>query len=132
MNISTLSKKEDVSKRPTVSIIGIIKEPIPQSIPIPEITQMNAAVVRPITLSSCFIITPPPKKPIPVTIVESIRVGSDRPKYLAAKKDEIVNIQDPTQIRIIVLNPATLFFDSLSHPTMDPQIVAIKIFGKTK
>ena len=57
--------------------IGEIIKPIPQSMPIAEIAQIKAADVIPTILSSCFIITPPPKKPIPVTMVDKILVGSD-------------------------------------------------------
>ena len=110
--LSYLAKNVDIPTRPNVSIIGVTTKPSPQSIPIADTTHINAAVVIPISLSSCCTITPPPKKPIPVTIVESILVGS--PVYCAATKDAIVKIQDPTQIYIIVRNPALLFFSSRS------------------
>ena len=79
MNLSTPSKYEDMNKSPIVKIIGIRIVPIPHNIPIPDITHIKAAVVTPIILSSCFIITPPPKKPIPVTIFDIILVGSPPP-----------------------------------------------------
>ena len=40
----------------------------------------------------------------------------------------MVNIEDPTHISIFVLSPATLFFFSLSHPTIAPHIVATSTF----
>ena len=40
--------------------------------------EINAAVVSPVILSLFCMIAPAPKNPIPVTIVESILVGSER------------------------------------------------------
>lgn len=97
--------------RPIVNIIGVIVDPIPHKIPIALTTQMKEAVVIPTILSSVFIITPPPRNPIPVTIVDKIRVGSEL-LDCASIRDPIVNTVAPTQIKIFVLRPATLFFFS--------------------
>ena len=40
----------------------------------------------------------------------------------------MVKISDPTHISIFVLSPATLFFFSISHPTIAPHIVATSTF----
>jgi hypothetical protein len=61
-------------------------------------------------------------------MVDNILVGSPFPNC-ASINEAIVNIADPTQISVIVLRPATLFFFSLSYPTIAPQMVATKILG---
>lgn len=123
------SKYQLIKTTTNVISIGVNIKPNPHSIPIPAIIQINAAVVTPTSLSSCFIITPPPRNPIPVTIVDITLLGSDILKRLAVMIEPTVNIQVPIEIKTIVLSPATLFFFSLSYPTISPHIVAISIFG---
>lgn|SRR2546426_6226018 len=52
--------------------------PIPSKMPIAAVTQMDAAVVNPRTVSPSLKMTPAPRKPIPVMIPCAIRVGSVR------------------------------------------------------
>jgi len=43
-----------------------------------EVIQMDAAVVRPRTDSPSFMITPAPRKPMPIMMPWAMRVGSSR------------------------------------------------------
>ena len=49
---------------------------MPARMPIAEVIQIDAAVVRPRTESPSFMITPAPRKPMPVITPCAIRVGS--------------------------------------------------------
>jgi hypothetical protein len=52
--------------------------PTPARIPIAAVIQMDAAVVSPRTDSPSFMMTPAPRKPMPVITPCAIRVGSIR------------------------------------------------------
>src|SRR5262249_10508037 len=54
------------------------QKPMPTKIPIAAVVHIDAAVVRPRTVSPSFKITPAPRKPMPVIIPCAIRVGSVR------------------------------------------------------
>ena len=49
---------------------------MPTRMPIAAVIQIEAAVVRPRTDSPSFMITPAPRKPMPVMMPWAIRVGS--------------------------------------------------------
>ena len=51
---------------------------MPARMPIAAVIQIDAAVVSPRTDSPSFMITPAPRKPMPVMIPCAIRVGSTR------------------------------------------------------
>lgn len=63
-------------------------------------------------------------------MVEIMRLGSDG-TLLSIKKAPKVKMQDPTVINTMVLNPATLFFFSLSQPIIAHHKVAESILGNT-
>src|SRR5579875_2271480 len=92
-------------------------------IPIAATAQIVAAVVIPFMRFSPRKITPAPKNPMPVTMLEAILSGLlPKPMY----RDIIVKKQEPTEIIIIVRKPADLLRYSLSAPTSPPQSTANK------
>ena len=92
-------------------------------IPTAATAQTVAAVVMPLTWLSPLKITPAPKNPIPVTMLEAIRSGLARPPIRA---DIRVKKHDPIDIMITVRKPADLPRYCLSIPTMPPQSTASK------
>src|SRR5690554_4992399 len=90
-------------------------------IPIAAATQIILAVVSPFIEASSLKITPAPKKPIPLTIYEAIRVVSvlvTRPILY----DIIVNKVEPSEIIVMVRKPAALSFISRSKPKITPKV----------
>src|SRR4029078_7007566 len=77
---------------------------------------MLAAVVIPFTRLSLLKITPAPKKPMPVTILEAMRSGLTSLINL----ENVVNRKEPRQIRIMVRKPADLLRYSRSAPMIPP------------
>ena len=55
--------------------------------PIAAVTQIEAAVVRPRTDSPSFMMTPAPRKPMPVMTPCAMRVGSTRTVSIAAPEN---------------------------------------------
>lgn len=54
----------------------IMIKPLPIAMPIAAVAQMPAAVVSPCMISRRYMMMPAPKKPIPVTTCDAIRVVS--------------------------------------------------------
>ena len=54
------------------------QKPMPIRMPIADVTQIDAAVVSPRTVSPSLKITPAPRKPMPVMMPCAMRVGSVR------------------------------------------------------
>src|SRR5438128_4098832 len=82
---------------------------------------MVAEVVIPLTRLSHLKITPAPRKPIPVTILEAMRSGLTSLMNL----EKVVKRKEPRQIRIMVLKPADLLRYSLSAPIIPPTAITI-------
>lgn len=103
----------------------------PTAIPIPAVTHIRAAVVKPETPYLERKIVPAPRKPIPGIICAAIREGSPILKVFNDCQERRANIQLPRLIRANVLILGSLPASSLSMPIIAPKTAAI-ISGRLK
>ncbi len=92
-------------------------------IPTAATAQMVAAVVIPLIWLVPRNMTPAPRKPIPVTILEAMRSGLPGAPMAM---DMMVKKQEPMEIMIMVRKPADLLRYSLSAPTRPPHSAAMR------
>ena len=89
--------------------------PAPTAIPNAAEIQIVVAVVSPVTVSPSLKMTPAPRNPIPVTMVDAI-AGEGGLKLMETS----VKMVEPRQIMIMVRRPAALLRYSLSNPIAVP------------
>ena len=98
--------------------------PIPMATPMAAAIQIVAAVVMPTTLPRSLRITPPPRKPTPVTICAATRPGSAFP---AISIEVRVKSVEASVMRMIVRTPAAFSCNSRSKPMTPPSATARSI-----
>ena len=87
-------------------------------------TKIVAAVVKPTTLPRSRRMTPAPRKPIPWTMLEAMRVVLASPVALAISVDKIVKSAAPMQTQRLVRIPAGRLRTLRSMPMTDPSSAA--------
>src|SRR5512142_228719 len=102
---------------------------MPIRIPIAEVVQMEAAVVRPRTVSPSLKMTPAPRKPMPVMMPWAMRVGSIRMASLALNQAlwnrlTSMNMLDAMHTSACVRNPAARPWKLRSVPMTAPAAMA--------
>lgn len=80
-----------------------------------------AAVFNPLTVSPSFMITPPPRKPIPLTIYEVILPAASPPILMAIS----TKAAEPMQTKVLVRRPAFFLRHCLSKPMPAPRQNAV-------
>src|SRR5579885_845087 len=80
--------------------------PAPAPMPIAASAKIVAAVVSPTTLPRSRRITPAPRKPIPCTMLDAIRVPLESPTSRAISEESSVNSAAPMHTHILVRMPA--------------------------
>lgn len=96
---------------------GSQNSPAPTAMPSAAVAQMDVAVVRPETVRLSLKITPAPRKPMPVMMLDAIRSGVPP---APSRSDRIVKTAEPRQMSAIVRSPAALLLYVRSAPTAAP------------
>src|SRR5690606_27790680 len=108
-----------MAKQAKRKMAAITYTPKPIAIPMAADIQIILAVVNPFTFTPSLKITPAPRKPIPETTYEAIRVASSdspAPNLKDSKENKVLH----KQIIEMVLKPADLSFHSRSNPNTNP------------
>src|SRR5258706_4231178 len=98
--------------------------PPPTAIPMAASTKIVAAVVRPTSPPASRKIAPAPKKPIPCTKFDAMRVADVSPNIFASSKESMVNSAEPMQTKALVRIPAGRRCRSRSMPITAPSNAA--------
>src|SRR6266481_4169899 len=98
--------------------------PPPTAIPMAASTKIVAAVVKPTSPPPSRKIAPAPRKPIPCTRLEAMRVEDVSPYIFANSKERIVNSAEPMQTKALVRIPAGRRWRSRSTPIAAPSNAA--------
>src|SRR6266481_7662280 len=108
----------------TVAYPPTAYKPPPTAIPMAASTKIVAAVVKPTSPPASRKIAPAPRKPMPCTRLEAMRVEDVSPYIFASSNERMVNSAEPMQTKALVRIPAGRRCRSRSTPIAAPRSAA--------